>query len=128
MNTVAERVRELEGHSTMGTLNYYDHWTKMLRFTDGVKGLADICNCYWLIDLIASHQKEIQKKAVGNYYQFWRLEKVGDTWRASAWKDVPHESKLLAFQNIEHSDFPEELLPYDHLWVEGGVLILKEEH
>ena len=39
-----------------GSLERFRHWTRRIIYTPGVEDMAKICNAYWLIDLVASHQ------------------------------------------------------------------------
>lgn len=57
--------------SSMGTNKYYQHFTKIVLYTDGIKDMADALKCHWLIDLIASYQ--ITKKFRDIAYQTWKF-------------------------------------------------------
>lgn len=87
-----------------------------LRYTDGVKLLAEATQCYWLLDLILSYQHELH----GEDFQSWVFD--GKEVNCS-------DGNLggLVTQAISWSDFPTHLLPMT-LWVEGGVVLLPEEH
>jgi len=113
---------------TMGTEHYYRAFPPSLKFTDGIKFVADTCQAHWLVTAIASHQRIAIPPEVG--FQVWELAgpKTEDKpWILSCWSDTPGESTLLARQEIEYSDFPKELLPF-RMWVEGNVLLLPAEH
>jgi hypothetical protein len=125
------------------------HRHRLLRnfyHTDGIDFLASTCGAYWLVDLVASHQRGIFKRHGGlARFQVWRLEKVsrcaaaGSEWRATAWSDSPGKSAHLASQRFDYSDFPDELLDERggfEFYVERGsldgetpalVMMLKEE-
>lgn len=122
-----ELVREYQRQTT-GTDGYYRH-PFGVKFTDGVKYVADTCGAYWLLDIIGSYWLcNPSIRAIP--FQVWRLEAPTEGrqgWRVSCWSDVPGESTHLAHQEFEYSDFPTGLLPFD-LWVESGVIILPEEH
>jgi len=60
-----------------GTEQYYPHWLG-IRYTDGVKYLADNAEAYWLIDAIASHQPKALRNQRLREFQVWFLH-VGDT-------------------------------------------------
>lgn len=68
---------EIEGFLAKfcGTENYYKHWLPGFRFTDGVKGMADLCGAYWLIDLVVSHQRGKLRLAE---FQIWILDVADD--------------------------------------------------
>ena len=44
-----------------------------LRYSEGVKFLADNTDCYWPIDAIASYQPQLLKIETFQYLQFWNL-------------------------------------------------------
>ena len=74
----AKALHNLSGFS--GTENYYRHMGGLL-LTDGVKFLADNADCYWLLDIIASYQREkvIQKDPMMRQMQFWHLRPVPES-------------------------------------------------
>jgi hypothetical protein len=105
-----------------GSTEFYRHWLKGFRYTEGVRFLAEHARCYWLIDLIASLQVRALKDAWLREFQLWELF-VKD---GSAILACSRDSDDVAFrQNIETTDFP---IDYVHLYVEGGVLMLPSEH
>ena len=153
-----QRVQEY-CRQTTGTNEWYEHWTNVLTYTDGVKFVAETCGAYWLIDVVASYQRDPGFRRLlqaGTYrdFQVWRLEPHRDRegnidyWVVDAWTDSPEypggedgpASVRLCRQEIGCSDFPEGLCPDRwkfpqmdkaklgfQLWVENGVLLLKEE-
>ena len=56
-----------------GTEHYYPHWTGRMKATDGVEYVAEVGECFWLIDIIASYQHEPQVKR--EEFQVWELKK-----------------------------------------------------
>lgn len=125
-------------HACMGTQNYY--LCMGYRFTDGVRFFTETFDAFWLVALIISWQPKIQRRLehmAERDMQFWIIEELdvsdhfeatpGKSIRVSAWTDTPHQSVCLATQDIPWTDLPRELLPFDHLWVEHGVLYVKEE-
>lgn len=115
---------------TTGTESYHRHFLG-LRYTDGIRYVAEMCGAYWLIDLIASHQPGIRRrlaKLEERDFQVWQLTYSGEGWVAEAWTDTPYAdgSELLARQVIEYSDFPTELSCLK-LYVEEAVILLPQE-
>lgn len=39
-----------------GSTEWFQHWTRRIRYTEGVKQMAELCQAYWLIDIVASYQ------------------------------------------------------------------------
>ena len=106
----------------IGTTQYYRHWSG-LKLTDGVKFLADATNCYWLLDVIASYQKEALNDRCLREIQFWELRVSHD---GSATVVCRRDLDDVAFeQKIPVTDFP---LQYVKLYVENGVILLPSEH
>lgn len=126
----AQLVREYQAQTT-GTGGWHKNWLGLV-YTDGIKFVADVCEAHWLIDLVASHQPEIRKAHDElRTFQVWLIKPAeGDVqggFIAEAWSDTPENSTLLARQLCEYTDFPPELMPFE-FWVEGDVMLLKEEH
>lgn len=85
-----------------GTTNYYLHWTRKYRYTDGVHYLAETANAYWLIDAVVSHQTTPSVRV--ETFQAWELQRNDDeTWTLSA---TDGNDRFIAVQQIEYSDFP----------------------
>lgn len=114
-----------ELHNFTGTEQYYIHRPMMFRYTDGVQFVAEHAQCYWLLDLIGSHQPELRKKYDEEkiYFQVWKLSKQGD----GSWLAICEDGNngLLTQQAIEYSSFP---LPFFEMWYVNGVLILPSEY
>lgn len=109
-----------------GTENYYRH-PFGLKYTDGVKYLAETVGAYWLIDLIVSWQSEVKKKLKNRQerdFQAWTLSKTEKGFRATCTNGNEIE---LVYQDIEYSDFPENLLPFN-IWAIDGVILLPSEY
>ena len=104
-----------------GTDGYHKHWLG-LRYTDGVKFLADNAGAYWLIDAIGSHQPTCKNDKMLCDFQIWRLEVHDDR---SAELICLRDSNDEAFrQHLEFTDFPKIGLK---LYLENGVLMLPSE-
>jgi hypothetical protein len=122
--TPAEMVREYQAQTT-GSQRFIHHHFPPIIYTEGVEFLAETCGAFWLIDLIASYQPELQREE----FQLWTLEydTAAEVWRITAYTDSPGSGRRLARQGIGYSDFPKELSPFK-LYVEAGTLLLPEEH
>jgi len=51
-----------------GTTHYFRHFTG-LKYTDGMKYLADKTGCHWFIDVIASYQCDVDAP-----FQIWKVK------------------------------------------------------
>jgi hypothetical protein len=100
-----------------GTDNYYQHWTRRLVYTDGVKYLADNGEAHWLIDAIASYQgdRRITGNATLRDMQFWKLTVADGRGTLTCAEDSGREPVIV--QEIEYTDFP---LDEVEIWVERG--------
>ena len=128
----AQKVRDYAAQ-TMGSENLYGGFCG-LKYTDGIKFLAETCKAYWLIDVVGSHQPAILPKLAKlqeRDFQVWRIRADGDGAAIDAWTDTPGDSRLLAYQQVLYTDFPRELLedPVEgfQFWVENGIMMLKQE-
>ena len=116
-----------------GTEGYHRTLSPRLVHTDGVKTLAEMGECFWLVDAIVSHQSEAMKDDSLRYMQFWKLRKVEDT-RSFVLECERDKDDIAISQTIEYSDFP---LDEVSIWVERGsidginpmmVMMLPSEH
>jgi len=107
----------------IGSETLYQHWTNQLRYTEGVKFLAERCGAYWLIDAIASWQPKALKDTSLAEFQLWELMVKDDS---SADLVCSRDSDDAVFrQKIPFTDCPLALV---RLYVEGDVLLLPSEH
>jgi hypothetical protein len=102
---------------------FHSHPSQALRYTVGVKYLAERCGLFWLIDVIAS----LQWRALGGdadlaIFQLWELRQVGGKRVVSCLRD----SETLAFQIVVPTRHTSELDSV-RLYVEFGVLMLPGE-
>ena len=102
-----------------GTQHYYRNFTGLL-FTDGIKYLADRVDCYWLIDLVGSHQPKV--KTVG--FQLWELEVVEELAAVVTMREDTGQPALVR-QNIPYTDFP--LRDFSFYCIDN-VMLLKSEY
>jgi hypothetical protein len=101
----------------------HSHRSEALRYTAGVKYLAERCGLSWLIDLIAS----LQWRAIGGdpdlaIFQLWELRRAGRQRVVSCMRD----SETLAFQIVVPARHTSELDSVT-VYVEFGVLMLPSE-
>ena len=100
----------------------YKHWLG-LRYTEGIKHLAEVAECWWLVDAIASYQTEnLLCDSKLREFQIWRLlvqEKSGVL--ICEW-DTEQEALR---QQIPFTDFP---LPEIKLYLIDKVLMLPSEY
>ena len=107
--------------SFRGTTRYYEHFTG-LRYTDGVRHLADRADAYWLVDAIMSWQLECKVRRVP--FQFWRLRVNEDK---TAVLEMVEDTGLpvIARQTFRWTDFPVGEIK---LYFQNGVLFLPSEY
>ena len=102
----------------MGSMNHYRGFLGV-RYTDGVKYLADRCGAYWFIDLIASYQKMLEKM----YFQLWGIDVHGDNTATVTCREDSNRMPVVT-QEIEYTDFP-----FDYeLYCINRVILLKSEY
>ena len=106
-----------------GTENWYEHWTKRIKYTDGVKFVAEKYGAYWLIDAIASYQgtSALDTEDLKDF-QLWTLIVTGSKAVLECYPDTGEDPVIS--QQFEFTDFPETISFY----VEGDTLLLPSEH
>jgi hypothetical protein len=119
MDTTALRA---ELRQFTGSEEFYLHFLKGFRYTEGVRYLAEQARCHWLIDAIASWQPEALKDAWLREFQLWELLVENGKARLVCSRD---SEDVAFYQAIETTDFP---LDYVRLYVENGTLMLPTEH
>ncbi len=115
-----------------GTENYY-RWSILfprMVLTDGTKYLADVGQCYWLMDAIASHQRKCLRFPELRENQFWTLKVNLKEREAVLTCQIDSNMKPTIRQRIPFTDFPLEEMK---LWVEPlgddkYVILLPSEH
>ena len=109
-----------------GSEEYYRHWTSRAVITEGVKFLADACECYWLIDAIVSYQ--LEPRIAGEEFQVWKLAVSNHA--ATLTVDDGNENVIGTYP-IEYTDFP---LDHAEIWLhrtsarQPWVLLLPSEY
>ena len=98
----------------------YSHIPVFPVITDGVLALAEAAECFWLLDVIGSHQ--INRK-LDKAFQVWALEcdKEGDGATVKGFND----DVLIVTQYIPYTDFPLDDLK---LFLCDGVLMIPSEY
>lgn len=118
MKTASEIKNELRQFN--GTSQYYAHPFNIC-YTDGIKYMAEICSCYWLIDLVASWQTDSRVKV--HEFQVYKLRVQEDKSAIVTIEDG--NSNIIQSQKIEYTSFP---LDEIDIWFCCGVLYLPSEH
>jgi hypothetical protein len=108
--------KELSGFT--GTENWYSHWSKLLTYTDGIDYLAKNYGSYWLIDAIASYQKELQNEP----FQIWKLTVQEDKATLTCQRDM--EEPILVKQEFIYPSLLEDIT----LYVSERLLLLPGEY
>lgn len=102
-----------------GTEHYYRHFTG-LRYTDGIKYLAEHAHAYWLIDLVASYQHKLHNVP----FQLWEIT-VHDDRSALATMREDTNCRPRIRQEIEYTDFPLRTLTW---YCTDNIMLLKSEY
>lgn len=87
-------------------------------YTEGIRALTDLCQCWWLMDAICSHQPQCRRDPMLNQIQFWTLSVKDNSAVLICERD---EGDIAIRQNIEYTDFP---LPSIRIWLEAGAAII----
>jgi hypothetical protein len=105
-----------------GSTRYHVH-SSGICYTEGVEYLASVAKAFWLLDVIASWQREALRDPWLREFQLWEVFVREDR---SVDVVCLRDSEDEAFrQKILYTDFP---LDYLKLYVEGGVILLPSEH
>lgn len=108
----------------IGSSVFYQHQSN-LTYTEGVKYVADNGKAYWLIDAIASYQKDsrITEDPMLQGIQFWKLQVNEDQ---SAVLTCERDADDIAIsQFIEFTNFP---LKEIRFYLTNNVLMLPSEY
>ena len=108
-----------------GTENYYTNPMYPFEWTDGVKYLVENGEAYWLLDSIASWQKEpiIKSNQDLRQVQFWKLKVNSDN--SAVLTCERDRDDVVITQKIPFTDFPLEEIT---LYLCDGVLLLPSEY
>jgi hypothetical protein len=88
------------------------------RLTDGTKYLAAAAGAYWLMDVIASYQRTLQRRH--EFFQVWRLEKNGSAAVVTCTNEM---GDITVRQEIPFTDFPLDSIKLYATWTGGYLLI-----
>lgn len=99
----------------------YHQLTLNLVCTDGIKELAESCQCFWFLNIIFSYQQSENFKYQS--FQVWTLKRI--TQHSFEVQATDGNEQILAVQHIPVSDFP-----YDTAtaWLADGVIMLPSEY
>lgn len=112
MNNIRlENSVEFQGFS-VGTEKYYKHLHGTY-LTDGTKYLADKYECYWFLDLVAIHGKDIQEE-----FQVWILRKTDGQFTVTVEDGRKRVVKTIP---IPFSDFKADEV---RVWFENKVIMI----
>ena len=104
-----------------GTEHYYRHnLLRSIRYTDGVKYVAETGGAYWLIDIIASVQ--LDPKVRNEEFQVWKLTVNDNRGFVTCEDGNGHE---VYRQMITWTDFP---LPEIKFYLTNNVILLPSEY
>lgn len=104
-----------------GTEAYHKLTLSSLRSTDGIAHMAKVAGAFWLVDAIASYQRD--KRIAGLEIQFWHLEVKGS--KAELYVQEDKDTPKLITQKIGHTDFPEG---HWQFYLTDNVLMLPSEY
>lgn len=107
-----------------GTSTYYQH-PLGIRYTEGVRYLAERGGAYWLLDAIASWQSDprVSQDRMLQQIQFWKLTVNDD--RSALLVCERDEGDIVVTQDIPLTDFPLEKIK---LYFQEGVVLLESEY
>ncbi len=103
--TFGQLMQELRGFT--GTEQYFLHWARRIKFTEGVKFMADRVGGHWLIDVVASYRRT-------EPFQIWELEVLNEPRSEVGRKKImavvtmreDSNQPVLVRQEIPYTDFP----------------------
>jgi len=91
-----------------------------IHITEGIRYLADTYECYWLLDLICIHSKDIKES---QQFQVWILKRVNGTQFRVSVEDG--NKNVIKEIDVRYSDFKSDEV---HVWLENDVIYLPNEH
>ena len=121
MRTVAEIEATLRGMTGTTQYHRFSPFPNFPVATDGAILLAEMAECYWLLDIIGSYQGS-PEHPLSKEFQVWTLEVDEDE---SAVVRGYNDTELIVEQEIEWTTFP---MKSAKLYLIGGVLLLPSEY
>jgi hypothetical protein len=106
----------------IGTENYYLHWSRIIKWTDGIQYLCEEAGAFWFMDLVASHF--IYEKVKNAPFQLWRIEVKPDKSAIVSMKEDTGKPNLV-YQEVPYTDFP--LKEFEFYCIDG-ICLLKSEY
>lgn len=116
----AELKHALNNHR--GGDRYYRHWSQRIRYTEGIRYMAEQAEAYWLIDLAASWQ--FDRRVRHEDFQVFKLD-VDTEQHEGIVTITDGDGHMLASQKIPYTDFP---LDEFKCWVIDGTMLLPSEY
>ena len=121
-----ELERQLAQFTGSELLHRYSSLFRYIELTDGVKYLADNAQCYWLMDLIASHQTNPRVRLES--FQVWKL-KLTEDGGCYITCDSGNHGQPIASQKVEYTDFPlDDFILYATWEGDNLIIMLPQEY
>ena len=119
-------LRESDLIQFCGSSEFFQHWSKRLVYTEGVRYMAEHGGAYWLIDAVASYQpdKRIASRPDLVDFQLWELAVAEDKTAALTMRPDSGQPAVIT-QEIPFTDFPLEQIKF---YVCNGTLMLTSEY
>lgn len=100
------------------TENYYRYMFGML-YTDGVKALCEMFECWWVLDVVCSYQPILRQEE----FQVWKL--TVDKQQIATVICTDGNGKILKSQTIPYTDFKAKEAT---IWCVDGIVLLPCEY
>ena len=109
-----------------GSSEFFQHWSKRLVYTEGVRYMAEHGGAHWLIDAVASYQPDnrITSRPDLVDFQLWELAVAEDKTAALTIRPDSGQPAVIT-QEIPFTDFP---LKQIKLYACNGTLMLPSEY
>ena len=119
------RINEYDLRRFIGTGSKYERYR--LRYTEGIKYLADVAECHWLIDTIAVNRQTILRYSDHEAFGLWLLTLEG--YKGTLEFKADTDCQPLIRQAIEYTDIGEycAINPLK-LYQSNGVLMLPSKY
>lgn len=105
----------------IGSETVHPHWLTGMWMTDGAKAVAEEQKCFWLLDIIASHQ--LTQGVAGEYFQVWQLLRQKEEIFEVRCDDG--NGRTLASQRVISPGFAHSWLT---LWCVDGIMMVPSEY